>query len=134
MDNHRALDVGELHRGTGICKVRNPNVPEGGSEVTIRESPDVLPLRAEVVNTFKAYVDVNHMKLERWGLPGATGMLSARRCTRASKEKIGKKCMTPTRQGAKLWRGGREGSRAGGSEGKSFVGHESSQGQKGRVL
>ena len=26
-----------------------------------------------------------------------TGMLSARRCTRASMEKMGKKCMTPTR-------------------------------------
>ena len=30
MDNDRALDVGELHRGTGTFKVRKPKVPEGG--------------------------------------------------------------------------------------------------------
>ena len=40
VDNHRALDVGELHRGTGTCKVRKPKVLEGGSDVTIRESPE----------------------------------------------------------------------------------------------
>ena len=60
-----------------------------------------------------------------------TGMLSARRCTWASKEKIGKKCMTPTRQRAKLWIFKKA---AGGPEGKSPVGHESSKGQQGRVL
>ena len=30
VDNHRALDVGELHRSTGIFKVRKPKFPEGG--------------------------------------------------------------------------------------------------------
>ena len=44
-DNDRALDVGELLRGTGALKVRKSKVPEGGSEVTIRESPDELTLR-----------------------------------------------------------------------------------------
>ena len=42
LDNDRALDVGELRRGTGTLKVRKPKVPEGGSDVTIRESPDEL--------------------------------------------------------------------------------------------
>ena len=69
MDNHRALDVGELHRGTGTSKVEKPKVPEGGSDATIRESPDELTLRAEEVNSSKAYTDVNHIKPERWALP-----------------------------------------------------------------
>ena len=30
VDNHRALDVGELHRGTETFKGRKPKVPEGG--------------------------------------------------------------------------------------------------------
>ena len=45
VDNHRALDVGELHRGTGTFKVRKQNAPEGGSDVTIRESLDEPTLR-----------------------------------------------------------------------------------------
>ena len=65
MDNHRAMDVGELHRGTGTFKVRKPKVPEGSSDVTVRESPDELTMRAEEVNTSKAYIDVNHIKPER---------------------------------------------------------------------
>ena len=69
MDNERALDVGELHRGTGTFKVRKPKVPEGGSDVTIRESPGELTLRAEEVNALKAHMDVNHIKLERWSSP-----------------------------------------------------------------
>ena len=66
VDNNHALDVGELHRGTGTFKDRKPDAPEGWSDVTIRESPDELTLRAEEVNTSKAYKDVNHIKLERW--------------------------------------------------------------------
>ena len=49
-----------------LLKVRKPRVPEGGSDVTIRESPDELTSRAEEVNTLKAYTGVNHLKLERW--------------------------------------------------------------------
>ena len=48
-------------------KVPKPIVPEGGSDVTIRESPDELTLRAEEVNTSKAYIDVDHIEAERWG-------------------------------------------------------------------
>ena len=47
VDNNRALDVGEVHRGTGTFKVRKPKVPEGGSDVTIRGSLDELTLWAE---------------------------------------------------------------------------------------
>ena len=62
VDDHRALDVGEQHQGTGTLKVRKPKVPEGGSDVTNREGPDELTLRAEEVNTLKAYIDVNHIE------------------------------------------------------------------------
>ena len=43
VDNERALDVGELRRGTGTIKVRKPKAPEGGSDVTIRK---VTPTRS----------------------------------------------------------------------------------------
>ena len=66
VNNERALDVGEPRRGTGTFKVRKPKVPEGGSEVTTRESPDELTPRAEEVNTWKALTDVEHIKPERW--------------------------------------------------------------------
>ena len=36
------LDVGVLRRGTETFKVRKPTVPEGGSDVTVRERPDEL--------------------------------------------------------------------------------------------
>ena len=35
----------------------------------VRESPDELTLRAEEVNTSKTYIDVNHIKPERWDPP-----------------------------------------------------------------
>ena len=58
VDNDRALDFGELHRGTGTFKVRKPKVPS-------RESLDELTLRAEEVNTLKALIDVKHIEPER---------------------------------------------------------------------
>ena len=33
VDNDRALDVGELHQGTGTLQVRKPKVLEGGPDV-----------------------------------------------------------------------------------------------------
>ena len=68
--------------------------------MTVRESPDELTLRAEEVRTSKALTNVDHIEQERWGPPlvDADGMPSARRCTKASKEKIGKKCMSPTKK------------------------------------
>ena len=69
VDNDRAFDFGALRRGTGNLKVRKPKVPEGGSDVTVRESPDELTLRTEEVNTSKALINVNHIELGRWSLP-----------------------------------------------------------------
>ena len=42
---------------------------EGCSVVIVRENPDQLTLRVEEVNTLKAYIDVNHIKPERWDPP-----------------------------------------------------------------
>ena len=99
------LDVGALRRGTGTFKVQKPKSPEGGSDVIVRESPDELTLRAEEVNTSKAMINLNHIEPERWVRPWLmlTGMLSAKRCTKASMEKIGKECVTPTRKRVGLW-------------------------------
>ena len=51
VDNNRALDVGEPHRGTESSEAKSSG---RGS--------------AEEVRTSKAYIDVNHIKPERWGL------------------------------------------------------------------
>ena len=63
------MDVGVLRRGTGTREVRMPKVPEGGSNLTVRESLDELTLRAGEVNTSKALIDVNNIESEKWGPP-----------------------------------------------------------------
>ena len=65
VDNERALHVG----APGTVKVRKPEFPEGSSDVTVRESLDVLTLRAEEVGTWKAYTDDNYVEPEKWGPP-----------------------------------------------------------------
>ena len=65
VENERALDVGPPRRGTGTFKVRKPEAPEGGSDVTVRESLDELTLRAEEVNTLEALTNVNHVEPDR---------------------------------------------------------------------
>ena len=67
VDNDRALDVGELRPDTGTSKVRKLKVPEGGLDVTVKESPDEL--KTKEVNTSNLYIDVNHIEPERWSPP-----------------------------------------------------------------
>ena len=101
VDNERALDVGALRQGTGTFQVRKPKAPEGGSGVVVRESPDELTLRAEEANTSKALINVNTTLNQKDGALFwlmLTGMPSAKSCTKASKGKIGKKCMTLTKK------------------------------------
>ena len=50
----------------GTFEVLKPKVPEGCPEVTVRESPDELTLRAQEVGTLKAYVNVDLIEKERW--------------------------------------------------------------------
>ena len=58
-----------MNQGRGTLKVRKPKVPEGCQEVTVRESPEELTLRAKEVGTVKAHVNVDHIARERWALP-----------------------------------------------------------------
>ena len=69
VDNERAYDVGSSSRGTRTFQARKPKVPEVCPEVTVRESPDELTLRAEEVETSKALINVNHIEPERSGPP-----------------------------------------------------------------
>ena len=89
VDNHCALEVGHLRKGSRSFKIRRPKCEEGSPEVLVRESPDELTLRAEEVGTQKPCINVDHIAKERWGPPLVmlTGKPSARRCTKASKEK-----------------------------------------------
>ena len=82
-------------------QVRKPKVPEGGSDVIVRENPDELTLRADEVGTLKAYINVDHVAKERWG-PSLVDHDWHAFCqalyVKASKEKIGKKCMSLTKK------------------------------------
>ena len=69
IDNERALDVGYLNRGLGTFQVLKPKVAEGHPEVTVRESPDELTLRAEEVGTSKTYINVHPIGKGEVGLP-----------------------------------------------------------------
>ena len=46
----------------GAFQVRKPKVPEGSSDVIVRESRDELTLRAEEVKTSKALMNVGHIQ------------------------------------------------------------------------
>ena len=99
IDNQRALEVGYLSQGMEKFKIRRPKGSEEYPEVTVRESPDELTLRAEEVCTWKTSMSTT-MKKNDGVLPWliTTGMPSVRRCTEASMEKTGEKCMTPIKK------------------------------------
>ena len=47
VDHHRALDTGHLSEGLGTFRTRRPKGSKRHPDVTVRESPDELTLRAE---------------------------------------------------------------------------------------
>ena len=59
----------ERYAEARLFNFRSQKVLEGGSDVTVRESPDELTLSAEEVKTSKALIDVNHIEPERWVPP-----------------------------------------------------------------
>ena len=61
VDTHRAFEVGHLSEALGTFKIRRPKGSERYPEVTVRESPDELALRAEEVGTRKSYINVDHI-------------------------------------------------------------------------
>ena len=92
-----------------------------------QKSPDELTLRAEEVNTSKALINVDHIEPGRWGLLLVDADLYAF-CQALYKGIEGEDWEETYDPGC----GCQEA--AGGPEVKSFVGHESCQRQKGRVL
>ena len=58
-DNHSAVDVGHLRKGTRTFYVQKPNFSEDYPEAAIREGADELTLRAEEVKTLKACINVD---------------------------------------------------------------------------
>ena len=66
IDNHRTLEVGHLNEGLGSFKERRPKGQEGYPQVTVRESPDELTLRADEVGTWKSCINVDHIPKEMW--------------------------------------------------------------------
>ena len=69
VDNHRALDVGNLNEGLRPFEVRRPKFKEGCPEASIREGPEELTLRAEEGGSQKSCINVGHTAEDRWGLP-----------------------------------------------------------------
>ena len=61
--------VGHLNEGVRSFEVRGPKLEEGCSEVSIREGPEELTLRAEEVGSQKACSNVGHIAEDRWGPP-----------------------------------------------------------------
>ena len=51
MDNHCALEIGHLWESSRSFKVGRPKCEEEGYEVSIREGPEELTLRAEEVES-----------------------------------------------------------------------------------
>ena len=55
VDNHCALEVGQLREGSRSLEVRRPTCEEGSPEVLVREGSEELTLRAEEVGTQKSH-------------------------------------------------------------------------------
>ena len=68
VDNHSAVDVGGLRRGTkSICvQKKKQQFSEPFPEAVIREGADELTLRAEEVGSLRTFIDAKHIQLESW--------------------------------------------------------------------
>ena len=61
-DNHSAVDVGGLRRGTVSVDVKKPQFSEAFPEAVIREGADELTLRADEVGTQRAFTNTKHIE------------------------------------------------------------------------
>ena len=59
-DNHSAVDVGGLRRGTISVHVKKPQFSEVFPDAVIREGADELTLRAEEVGSRRTFIDTKH--------------------------------------------------------------------------
>ena len=68
-EDHRAVNVGHLHKGVGPFCVRKPKFSEDYPEAAIREGADEFTLRSGVVGALKACINIDHVEYDRWGPP-----------------------------------------------------------------
>ena len=68
-DNRSAEDVGHLREGTRPLHVQKPNISEAFPEAAIRDGADELTLRADELETLRAFINTDHNKFDRWGPP-----------------------------------------------------------------
>ena len=90
---------GHLKEGTLSFEVRRPKYEEECPEVSIREGPEELTLRAEDVGSQKACSNVDHIAEDRWGpllVDADWHAFFARRSAKALKEVNGKSCTFTT--------------------------------------
>ena len=66
VDNRRAVEVGQLRRGTRSVTVEKPRFSEDCPEASIREKPEELTLRAEEVGALNACKNIDHIEADRW--------------------------------------------------------------------
>ena len=93
-DNHSAVDVGGLRRGTISVNVKKPQFSEAFPEAVIRDGADEL--RADEVGTQRASINTKHTEFERWRWM-RTGTLSVKQSTKELKGKNGKSCAIITK-------------------------------------
>ena len=60
VDNHSAVDVGGLRRGTKSIHAKKPQFSEAFPEAVIREGADELILMAEEVGSLRTFIDTAH--------------------------------------------------------------------------
>ena len=63
-ENGSAVDVGHLRKGTRLLHVQKPKFSEAYPEAAIREGADALTLRADEVETLRAFIDLDHIDFE----------------------------------------------------------------------
>ena len=66
-DNHSAVDVGDVRRGTKKIPVERQQFSEALPEATVREGAGELTLRADEVGAQRASINTEHIEFERWG-------------------------------------------------------------------
>ena len=94
-DNHSAVDVSDLRRGTRSQEVQQPQSSEAFPKATIKERAVELTLRADEVGTQRPSSTQSILSLSggdrRWLM--RTGMPSAKQSTKEFKGKNGESCI-----------------------------------------
>ena len=88
IDNPRALEVRHVSEGLRTFRVRRPKGSEGCPEVTVGDASSRRSGYVEVLHQYRP-----HSRGEVKSSPSGYRLARIRRCTKASKEKTGERCM-----------------------------------------